>query len=79
MSSCNGCTKKRLKKKYGDKMIKVGGTYYLKGEQPLQGQDEPKALPDGTPIQFLVWFMEEGHDHSETQFDIDTDRFYDEE
>lgn len=61
MSYCNGCDLEYMKEKYGDKLIKVGDTWYLKGEEPLEGQSEPLKLQDGTPIQFLVWFMGEGH------------------
>jgi hypothetical protein len=56
MSSCNGCMLERLEKEYGDKLIKVEGAWYIKGEQPAPGQ--------GTPIKFVAWFMSEGHDHS---------------
>lgn len=77
MSSCNGCTLERMKKQYGEKLIKFDGSWYLKGEQPGPGQSRPKQLPDGTPIQFVAWFMSEGHDHSQSQFDIDSERFYD--
>lgn len=63
MSDCNGCDLERLKEKYGKKLIKVNGTWYLKDEQPAQGQSEPLALKDGTPIRFVVWYMSEGHSH----------------
>ncbi len=63
MSECNGCDLARLKEKYGDKLIKFAGSWYLKGEQPAQGQSEPLALPDGTPIRFVVWYMSEEHCH----------------
>ena len=63
MGSCNGCDLARLKKQYGEKLIKVGGSWYIKGEQPLEGQGEPFALEDGTPIRFAAWYMEEGHCH----------------
>jgi len=63
MSECNGCYLERLKKKYGNKLIKVGDSWYLKNEQPAQGQSEPLKLKDGTPIQFVAWFMSEGHSH----------------
>jgi hypothetical protein len=52
-----------MKEKYGEKLIKVGDTWYLKGEQPAQGQSEPLVLQDGTPIKFMAWFMSEGHCH----------------
>jgi hypothetical protein len=61
MNACNGCDLARLKRKYGDKLIKVKGTWYLKNEQPLDGQVEPFHLDDGTPIQFVVWYMSEEH------------------
>lgn len=64
MSQCNGCYLEQLKKKYGSKLIKHAGSWYLVGEQPLPGQGEPYQLPNGTPIQFVVWFMGEGHDHT---------------
>ena len=69
MSSCNGCSLEILKKRYGDRLIKVNGTWYVKGEPPLPGQSEPKRLPDGTPIRFAAWFMNEGHDHENTALD----------
>ncbi len=61
MSACNGCMLEALKARYGDKLIRVGDTWYLRGEQPTAGQSEPYALPDGTSIRFVAWFMSEGH------------------
>ena len=61
MYNCNGCSLARYKAKYKDKLIKIGDTYYVIGEEPMPGQSEPHSLPDGTPIRFLVWFMSEGH------------------
>lgn len=55
----NSVTRQRLREKYGDKLIKFQGNYYLKGEPPLKGQSEPFALEDGTPIQFVAWFMDD--------------------
>jgi len=63
MASCNGCTLARLKRKYGDRLIKYRGSWYLKNEQPADGQGEPLQLPNGMPIQFVAWFMSEGHCH----------------
>ena len=60
MASCNGCDLIKLKKKYGDRLIKFRGSWYLKNEQPGSGQIE-NSLPDGTPIRFAAWFMSEGH------------------
>lgn len=63
MSDCNGCDLERLKKKYGARIIKVGGSWYLKNEEPAPGQSKPLALPDGTPIRFMAWYMSEEHSH----------------
>ena len=60
-NKCNGCEVERLKKVYGDGLIKFNGEWYLKNETPLAGQEEPCQLPDGTPIRFVAWFMSEGH------------------
>jgi len=63
---CNGCELARLKKKWGERLIKVQGSWYLAGMPPDKGQDEPTHLPNGIPIQFVAWFMSEGHDHTST-------------
>lgn len=55
----NASTRRRLREKYGDRLIKYQGRYYVKGEQPCDGQAEPHALPDGTPIRFEAWFMDD--------------------
>lgn len=55
----NNHTRKMLRRKYGDKLIKYMGNYYVKGEEPCDGQSEPLALEDGTPIQFVAWFMDD--------------------
>ena len=65
MGFCNGCELVRLKKKYGDKLIKVKGSWYVRGELPGKGQDDPISLADGTPIRFVAWFMSEGHSMDE--------------
>ena len=65
MASCNGCDLVGLKKKYGDQLIKFRGSWYLRNEQPGSGQIE-NALPDGTPIHFVAWYMDEGHCYDST-------------
>jgi hypothetical protein len=65
MYNCNGCSLARYKAKYKDRLVKVGDTYYVKGEEPMPGQSEPTSLEDGTPIRFLVWFMSEGHSYDD--------------
>mgnify|MGYP001579330139 CR=1 FL=1 len=61
---CNGCSLAGYKKRFGENLIKVGEAWYLKGLEPVAGQGEPFALPDGTPIRFVVWFMSEEHSNS---------------
>ena len=61
MYNCNGCSLEQYKLKYKERLVKIGDTYYVAGEEPMPGQGEPSCLPDGTPIRFLVWFMSEGH------------------
>lgn len=61
MASCNGCSLARLKREYGDRLIKYLGSWYVKGDSPADGQGEPLKLEDGTPIRFVAWFMDEGH------------------
>jgi hypothetical protein len=58
MAGLNCCARRRAKNRYGDEMVYFRGTYYRKGRMPAQGQSGPQALPDGTPIQFLAWYME---------------------
>jgi hypothetical protein len=65
MSSCNGCNLVQMKRKYGDRLIKYKGSWYLKNTPPADGQSEPKQLKDGTPIHFVVWYMSEGHSNDE--------------
>ena len=55
----NSWTRKMLRKKYGDSLIKYRGSYYVKGEQACEGQSEPTQLEDGTPIRFVAWFMDD--------------------
>ena len=55
----NNHTRKMLKRKYGNRLIKYKGSYYVKDEQPTKGQSEPFSLPDGTPIMFVAWFMDD--------------------
>ena len=65
MASCNGCDLARKKKVYGDRLIKFRGSWYEKGALPGSGQIE-NALPDGTPIHFVAWYMDEGHCYDST-------------
>ena len=67
---CNGCYLARLKKQWGNRLVKVGDSYYLAGMKPSPGQAEPTHLPNGIPIQFVIWFMGEGHDHTPSQADM---------
>lgn len=56
--SLNCCRRRELKVRHGSKMIAYRGNYYLKNEPPDAGQGPPFALPDGTPICFVAWYME---------------------
>lgn len=68
MSSCNGCSLKILKERYGDRLIKLNDSWYVINQTPLPGQ-EIKSLSDGIPVRFVAWFMNEGHDHENTALD----------
>jgi len=54
-----------LKKQHGDKLVKRGDSWYLRGEPPAPGQGAPLADEDGTPLQFVAWFMSEEHCYDE--------------
>lgn len=55
----NNWTRRKLREKYGERLIKYKGNYYVKGDEPDPGQSEPLALEDGTPIRFVAWFMDD--------------------
>ena len=77
MSSCNGCALERLEKKWGKRLKKINGSYYVVGLPPVDGQGEPTHLPNGVPLQFVAWFMSEGHDHSTSMAEDDFSMMYD--
>jgi hypothetical protein len=56
-TECNYCLHRRLKRKYGERLVEYKGSFYEKGAAPGPGQRE-NALEDGTPIRFLAWYME---------------------
>jgi len=58
-SGTNAGVRRRLRERYGDLLIKYKGRYYVKGEQPVEGQSDPHALEDGTPLRFVAWFMDD--------------------
>ena len=64
MASCNGCMLQKMKERYGDKLIRYEGSWYLRDSAPAEGQPIT-SLPDGTPIKFMAWFMSEDHSNDE--------------
>jgi hypothetical protein len=59
-SRCNGCDLERLREQYGERLVHVRGSWYVRGESPAPGHGDPLILA-GVPCRFLVWFMSTGH------------------
>lgn len=59
MSACNYCALRQLRARYGEQLIKVDGTWYLRDKPALPGQGATIALKDGTMLQFVSWFAAE--------------------
>lgn len=62
--SCNGCSLRMLKKRYGKRLIRINNAWYLRNASPLSGQGLP-LTHDGEPIRFMAWFMSEEHSNDE--------------
>lgn len=51
LTECNYCIKKRIEKKYKEKLVRLGNEFYVEDE-------EGKKTINGKKVSFIVWLME---------------------